>query len=78
MEDRDRLADKMYDLDDAMFNLKEAANALRRCGDSDSVQLIDDLLVEKCEQYNEISARVAELDAQEEDALRREYERSVL
>ena len=38
MEERDRLADMLCDLDEAMFNLKEAVNALRRCGDSDSVQ----------------------------------------
>ena len=63
MEDRIRLADVMFDLDEAMFNLKEAANALRRCGDLDSVQLIDNILIEKCEQYNEISTRVAELNA---------------
>lgn len=78
MEDRDKLADMMFDLDDAMFNLKEAANALRRYGDTDSADWLDDLLVEKCEEYNEISTKVAELDDCEEESLRREYERSLL
>ena len=78
MTDAERLEDLMYDLDDAMYHLKEAANALRRCKDQDAAELIDSILVEKCEEYNNVSAQVDELDRREAYAANRDYERSTM
>lgn len=69
--------EKLEALEDALFEIGEAMAALRRI-DRDAVAELADIRGRVAVETERQLARVRELEEQEEDALRREYERGLL
>ena len=60
--DTTKLYDRLFDLDEAIHGIKDAANALTRCQNPELTDMLGEILVDLCEDFNETLAAILSRD----------------